>query len=126
MAYSLGLYRRARQALREALGRLADGGAKRIVLHGTGEAAEVAYLTLKELGLEPVGVFAASADGRFLGFPVRAQGELAAEAFDAVIVATFERPEPALAALLELGVARERIVTLRQPAPAAPARRTAP
>ncbi|PYO28242.1 MAG: transcriptional regulator [Candidatus Rokuibacteriota bacterium] len=115
MAYSLNLYRRARQTLRESLGRLADGGAKRVVLYGAGEAAEVAYLTLKELGLEPVGVFARSATGRFLGFPVRALAELTAEEFDVVIVATFERPEPSLAELGQLGLAPERIVTLRRP-----------
>ncbi len=111
MAYSLNLYRRARQTLRESLSRLADGGAKRIVLYGTGEAAEVAYLTLKE----PMGVFAPGASGRFLGFPVRAAAELATEEFDIVIVATFERPEQSLAELLQQGLAPARIVTLRQP-----------
>jgi DNA-binding MarR family transcriptional regulator len=114
MAYSLNLYRRARRTLRQSLGGLADGRARRVALCGIGEAAEVAYLTLKELGLEPVGVFAPGG-GRFLGYPVRALRELAAEEFDAVIVATFERPEPALAELGRLGVAAGRILTLRQP-----------
>jgi DNA-binding MarR family transcriptional regulator len=118
MAYSLSLYRRARQRLRESLGRLADGGAKRVALYGTGEAAEVAYLTLKELGLEPVGVFAQSGSGQFLGFAVRPLSELGGEEFDVVIVATFERPEQPLAELGQLGLARDRIVTLRQPLPA--------
>src|SRR5262245_37772362 len=117
MAYSLNLYRRARHALRESLSQLPERGAKRIALFGTGEAAEVAYLTLRELGLEPLGVFAAEAGGQFLGFPVRAVAELSAEDADAVIVATFERPEPALAELSALGLARERIVTLREPVP---------
>jgi DNA-binding MarR family transcriptional regulator len=115
MAYSLNLYRRARRTLRQSLGGLADGGAKRIALCGTGEAAEVAYLTLKELGLEPVGVFAATADGPFLGYPVRPLADLTAEELDVVIVATFERPEPSLVELGRLGVAAHRIVTLRQP-----------
>jgi DNA-binding MarR family transcriptional regulator len=114
MAYSLDLYRRARRTLRQSLGGLADGGAKRIALYGTGEAAEVAYLTLKELGLEPVGVFAPGG-GRFLGHAVRALAELVTEEVDAVVVATFERPEPSLAELDRLGVAPDRIVTLRQP-----------
>jgi DNA-binding MarR family transcriptional regulator len=118
MAYSLSLYRRARQTLRESLGRLADGGAKRVALYGTGEAAEVAYLTLKEMGIEPVGVFARSATGQFLGFAVRPLSELGTEEFDVVIVATFERPEQPLAELGQLGLARDRIVTLRQPLPA--------
>src|SRR5437867_3967778 len=72
-------------------------------------------LTLKALGLGPVGVFARRATGRFLGFPVRALAELTAEEFDVVIVATFERPEPSLAELGQLGLAPERIVTLRRP-----------
>jgi DNA-binding MarR family transcriptional regulator len=117
MTYSLNLYRRARQTLRESLGRLAESGAKRIALHGIGEAAELAYLTLKELGLEPLAVFADQADGPFLGLPVRALADLGAEDFDVVIVATFDRPEPALADLARRSVARERILTLRQPLP---------
>jgi len=120
MAYSLNLYRRARRTLRQSLGGLAEGGAKRIALCGTGEAAEVAYLTLRELGLEPLGVFALTADGPFLGYPVRALADLAPEEFDAVIVATFERPEPLVGELGRLGVAPSRIVTLRRPVAASP------
>jgi DNA-binding MarR family transcriptional regulator len=115
MAYSLHLYQRARRTLRQALEGLADGRAKRVALCGIGEAAEVAYLTLKELGLEPVGVFGPTAGGRFLGYPVRALADLTAEEFDVVIVATFERPEPLVGELGRLGLARSRIVTLRQP-----------
>jgi len=118
MTYSLNLYRRARQTLRDSLGQLPERGIKRIALFGTGEPAELAYLTLRELGLEPLGVFAREAGGAFLGFPVRALAELPAEEPDAVVVATFERPEPALAELLDLGLVRERIVTLRKPMPA--------
>jgi len=122
MSYALNLYRRARQRLRDALGPLSERGAKRIALFGTGEAAEVAYLTLRELGLEPVGVFAAPADERFLGYPVRPPAELAEVDLDVVIVATFERPDDAVAELVALGVPAARILTLRQPAvaPAAP------
>src|SRR2546421_4998546 len=57
MSYALNLYRRARQTLREALSHLPGNGMKRIALYGTGEAAELAYLTLKESGLEPIGGF---------------------------------------------------------------------
>ncbi len=126
MAYSLHLYRRARQRLSESLGRLSESGAKRIALYGTGEAAELAYLTLKELGLDPMGVCAPHADGPFLGFPVRALADLAGEEFDVIIVATFERPEEPLMELLSRGVLRERILTLRQPLAAAPGRESRP
>jgi DNA-binding MarR family transcriptional regulator len=119
ITYSLDLYRRARQALRDSLSPLPVRGAKRVALFGTGEAAEVAYLTLRELGLEPIGVFAREPGGQFLGFPVQALADLMEADADAVIVATFDRPEPVLDELIAAGLSRDRIVTLRQPAPPA-------
>src|SRR5437762_2952562 len=71
MSHSLGIYRRTRETLREALSHLPGDGAKRVVLYGVGEAAELAYVTLKELGLEPIAVFDREEGGVFLGLPVR-------------------------------------------------------
>ena len=122
MAYSLALYRRARQNLRVALGQLSEaGGGQRIALVGTGEAAELAYLTLKEIGVEPRAVFAAAPDARFLDFKVQPMDGLAADDFDAIIVATFDRPDQDVAALERRGIPRSKLVTLRAPA-AAPTR----
>jgi DNA-binding MarR family transcriptional regulator len=119
MAYALNLYRRTRETLRESLGLVAAAEMKRIALFGTGDAAELAYLTLREFGLEPVGVFAETG-ARFLGLPVRPLAELSPEDVDAVIVATFERPEPHVEALTRLGVPRHRCLVLRRlAAPAA-------
>ena len=114
VAYSLSLYRRARQTLRESLSLLPESGIKRIALYGTGEAAELAYLTLKELGLEPIGVFSREANGHFLGFPVRAITELTGEEFDRLVLATFERPEQQVSELASLGIPAERVLTLRR------------
>jgi DNA-binding MarR family transcriptional regulator len=116
VAYSLSLYRRARQTLSESLGLLPEHGVKRIALYGTGEAAELAYLTLKEFGLEPIGIFARQASGSFLGFPVRAAAELLDEEFDRVILATFDLPESLLLELAQVGLPAEKIFTLRRPA----------
>src|SRR5881628_1373513 len=88
-AYSLNLYRRARQTLRDALRHLPRNGVKRIALYGSGEAAELAYLTLKELGVEP---------------------------FGALVLATFERPDPDIAALARLGIPADKILGLRRAA----------
>jgi DNA-binding MarR family transcriptional regulator len=126
MTYSLQLYRRARANLREAMTGLHDRGMKRIALYGTGDAAELAYLTLKEFGLEPVGVFAQEADGHFLGFRVRSVRELGDEDFDGVIIATFDRPEQHVAELSCLGHPPEKFLTLRRPAAPASRRAAAP
>jgi DNA-binding MarR family transcriptional regulator len=119
MAYALRLYQRARQTLRESLSLLPSNGAKRVALCGAGEAAELAYLTLRELGLEPLDVFDAEAGGQFLGFTVRPLSELATADVDVVVLATFAPSVPQLAALAVLGVPPERIVTLRR-SPGAP------
>jgi len=123
MAYALRLYQRARQTLRDSLSLLPGNGAKRVALCGAGEAAELAYLTLRELGLEPVGVFDREVGAKFLGFTIQPLTELAVAEVDVVVLATFAQPEPHVAALTALGVSRERIVTLRrQPDGAVPAR----
>lgn len=119
MTYSLGIYRRTRATLREMLSHLPGDGGKRVALYGVGEAAELAYVTLKELGVEPVGVFAGEAGGEFLGFPVRKIDEILDDQVDGIIVATFDRPEPHLAELAGLGIPRAKLLTLRRPLPAA-------
>lgn len=114
MAYSMNLYRRARQNLREALALLPEHGMKRLALYGTGDAAELAYLTLKEFSLEPLAVFAREGGGSFLGAPVRAVSDFAEGEFDAVVLCTFEPPAPHIAELVRLGVPRVKCITLRR------------
>jgi DNA-binding MarR family transcriptional regulator len=114
MAYSVRLFRRTRGNLRETMARLHALGMKRFALCGAGEAAELAYLTLREFGLEPVGVFDRESGGQFLGFPVRALAEVAGEEIDGVIVATFDRPEQRVAELGRLGVPAGKCLTLRR------------
>lgn len=111
MGRSLTLYRLARETLRQALGHLHEDGVKRIALYGTGEAAELAYLTLKEFGLEPVGIFARDPGGPFLRMPVQDLSALAGTDFDAVIVATFDRPKVHVPGLVALGIPPEKLLT---------------
>lgn len=113
MRYSIRLYAQARQTLREALGQLAENGAKRIALYGTGEAAELAYLTLKELGLEPVAILDGQGGGQFLGQAVRDVREVSEAEYDYVVLATLEPPDGLLAELERRGLPRARLIPLR-------------
>jgi len=113
MGRSLALYRLARETLREDLCHLPEAGLERIALYGTGEAAELAYLTLKEFGLEPVGVFSRQPGGVFLGMKVRDYRDLAAEDVDRVILATFDKPKVHVPDLLALGLPPEKLLILR-------------
>jgi len=114
MGYSLAIYRRTRATLRDALGRLQNNGMKRIALYGSGEAAELAYITLREFGLEPVGIFDETG-GRFLGFTVQPLRELTPGDVDGVIVATFDSPEHRIGELRRQGVPSNKLLMLRRP-----------
>ncbi|HUO65339.1 MAG TPA: hypothetical protein VMT97_16610, partial [Terriglobales bacterium] len=89
---------------------------KRIALCGAGEAAELAYLTLKEFGLEPVGIFAGDGGGQFLGLPVQPVCELPSAAVDGIVIATFDKPDAQLAQLGRMGIPPQKFLTLRRPA----------
>ena len=115
MERSLHLYRRTRETLREALSHLPQNGMKRIALYGAGEAAELAYLTLKEFGLEPVGIFDKAGGRSFLGQVVRDFRELASEEVDRIILATFDLPDAQIADLVALGLSPEKFLSLRPP-----------
>lgn len=109
--YSLRLYREARQTLREALAPLARDRATRIAIYGTGEAAELAYRTLRELGIEPAAVHSQPGD-TFLGRRVVHVAEATPGDYDRVILATFDQPNRCLVGLLKRGFARNQLVTL--------------
>ena len=117
MDYSLHLYREVRQHLREALQECAAAN-RRVAIYGRGEAAELAYLSLKESGLDPVAVFDQAGGGEFLGMPVQPISEHTAVDYDLIIVATLEPPAPHLAELERHGVLRQKLFPLRRdPAP---------
>jgi hypothetical protein len=119
MEYSLTLYRQSRLLLKEALEPLAGSANGRVAIYGTGEAAELAYISLRELGIEPVAVFDEPSGGRFLSVPVRPVPDVRLVAFDRIIVATLGDPAPIVRILEGLDVPAEKIVTLR-PAQTAP------
>ena len=90
MDYSLHLYGEVRQHLRAALAECAAAD-RRVAIYGRGEAAELAYLSLRGGGLEPVAIFDETNGHEFLGMPVRPIAEHEQVAYDLMIVATLER-----------------------------------
>lgn len=113
MDYSLHLYGEVRQHLRAALQECAASG-KRVAIYGCGEAAELAYLSLKESGLEPVAVFDKENGHDFLGMTVHPIAEHGEVEFDLVIVATLDRSGQQAVEVLDAGVPKEKLFLLRQ------------
>src|SRR2546425_2697636 len=88
MQYSLHLYKDVRRHLHAVLMECATYGQK-LAIYGRGEAAELAYLSLKELGLEPVAIFD-DAEGLFLGMTVHDIRDHRSVAFDLLIVGSLD------------------------------------
>jgi len=117
MDYSLHLYSEVRQHLRGVLQECAAAGT-RVAIFGRGEAAELAYLSLKECGLEPIAIFDLEGGRAFLGMPVRPVREHDQVSYDLMIVATLERSGQHIASLVSDGVPLEKLRPLRQDVPA--------
>ena len=115
MEYSLTLYSQVRQHLRTVLQSSVRENKRRVALYGTGEAAELAYLSITELGLELVAVFDGSDATPFLGQIVRPIEQFREVAFDVLVIASLEKSSrQQVERLLALGIDENRLVTLRQ------------
>jgi len=123
MKYSLDFYRDVRQHLRRSLGQ-AVRERQQVAIYGTGDAAELVYLLVRDMGLELVAVFDEASNGRFLGLPVTAIAEHANIAYDVLLVAVLERPAGTAKLLTRVGVPPEKVLMLH-PDWAAPGGRNA-
>ena len=116
MKYSLDFYRDVRQHLRRSLGG-AVARQNRVAIYGTGDAAELVFLLLRDMGLELTAVFGPEGNGQFLGLPVRSIGGHAHEDYDILIVAVLERPAGTAKLLRQSGVPDDKVITLQPGAP---------
>jgi len=112
MKYSLDFYRDARQHLRRSL-TVAVKQRKSVAIYGTGDAAELVFLLVRDMGLELAAVFTLDGDGRFLGLPVRAISDQANVDYDVLIVAVLERPAGTTRLLRQSGVPDDKILMLQ-------------
>jgi DNA-binding MarR family transcriptional regulator len=116
MKYSLDFYRDVRQHLRRSLAG-AVARQNRVAIYGTGDAAELVFLLLRDMGLELTAVFGPEGNGQFLGLPVRSIGDHAHEDYDILIVAVLERPAGTAKLLRQSGVPDGKVITLQPGAP---------
>ena len=112
MQYSLSYYRDMRQRLKQVLGGLSSAGAKRIVVYGTSELAELAYLTLREMDLTLVGFVDGAQGQTFLSYPLWPVEALSGWSYDAVLIADLTDTKKIQTRLIRAGVPKDKIVTL--------------
>jgi DNA-binding MarR family transcriptional regulator len=111
--YSLHLYSEVRQHLRAMLHECAVSGA-RVAIYGRGEAAELAYLSLKEFRLEPIAIFDEEGGHDFLGIPVQPIADHEKVPYDLIVVATLESSGQQWANLIRDGIPPDKLFPLRR------------
>lgn len=110
LSYFTSLYTVARQDYLDLFRRLEDAGVREVAFCGVDEVAEVAYLSLKETGLELVTVMDDEREGEvFFGVPVVAMTEVVRHADVSLVVSTLKRHEEIVQLLVGFGVASGRI-----------------
>lgn len=105
--FSLHFYREARRRSSQVCRDLAEVGARRVVLLGAGDLAEIVYLGIQEWGMELSGVYADTGPERLLGKPVSPVADLARVPLDVpIIVCVYDARQPMREGYLPDGIDR--------------------
>jgi DNA-binding MarR family transcriptional regulator len=112
MQYSLSYYRDMRTRLKEMMSTFDGSHGQRVVIYGTTELAELAYLSLREMNIDCVGFIDGSSRESFLSCPVSSPDGIADWQFDRVLIADLEHAAACEEQLVQSGVPREKVLRL--------------
>jgi DNA-binding PadR family transcriptional regulator len=115
MQYSLMHYRDMRTRLKEMMSMFYHAHGQRIVIFGTTELAELAYLSLREMNIDCVGFIDESSRESFLSCPVSSPERIAGWHFDQVLITDLDRAAACEEQLVGSGVPREKVLKLGLP-----------
>ena len=115
MQYSLSYYRDRRTRLKEMMATFDGTHGRRVVIYGTTELAELAYLSLREMNIDCVGFIDGSSRESFLSCPVSSLDTIGQWQFDRVLIADLDHAADSEEQLVQSGVPREKILRLGLP-----------
>jgi len=112
MQYSLSYYRDMRTRLKEMMATCDASHGQRVVIYGTTELAELAYLSLLEMNIDCVGFIDGSSRESFLSCPVSSPDKISRWQFDRVLITDLEHATACEEQLVQSGVPREKVLRL--------------
>jgi hypothetical protein len=115
MQYSLLQYRDMRTRLKEMMSTFDSTHGQRVVIYGTTELAELAYLSLREMNIDCVGFIDESSRESFLSCPVSSPERIAGWHFDQVLITDLDHATAVEEQLVQSGVPREKVLRLGLP-----------
>lgn len=107
-------YQNIRRNLSNQLEPLGLNAESRIAIYGTGEFAELAYLGLKDYGIDEIGIFGNGNQStqRFLGMPVQGLESLRPDHYDRVLVAILDGSSEVRLEIKDRGVEPDKIIVI--------------
>ncbi len=112
MQYSLSYYRDMRGRLKDMLLPFKGTNGQRVVIYGTNELAELAYLSLREMNIECVGFIDGNSRESFLSHPVASPDGINGWQFDRVLITDLDHAAACEEQLVQSGVPREKVIKL--------------
>lgn len=112
MQYSLSYYRDMRARLKKMMSMFDGFHGQRVVIYGTSELAELAYLSLREMNIDCVGFIDGSARESFLSCPVSLPDQVSRWQFDWILIADLDHASVCEEQLVQSGVLREKVLNL--------------
>ena len=112
MQYSLSYYRDMRTRLKVMMATCDASHGQRVVIYGTTELAELAYLSLREMNIDCVGFIDGSLRESFLSCPVSSPDKISRWQFDRVLITDLEHSAACEERLVQSGVPREKVLRL--------------
>jgi len=112
MQYSLSYYRDIRTRLKEMMSTFDASHGQRVVIYGTNELAELAYLSLREMNINCVGFIDGNSRESFLSCPISSPDRIAGWQFDWVLITDLEHAAACEEQLVQSGVPREKVLRL--------------
>lgn len=112
MQYSLSYYRDMRARLKEMMSTFDGSHGQRVVIYGTTELAELAYLSLREMNIDCVGFIDGTPRESFLSCPVSLPDRVSRWQFDWVLITDLDHAAACEEELVQSGVPREKVLSL--------------
>ena len=108
--YSFRFYQDARKNLKKIFFDFEAQGNRCVVFYGTGDLAEIAYLSLQETNIQLVTIVDESKTGeKFFGIDIVALEELESFMFDKILITTLDSSYMALEKILKAGISNSKV-----------------
>jgi Winged helix-turn-helix DNA-binding len=112
MQHSLSYYRAMRTRLNDMMATFNTSNGQRVLIYGTTELAELAYLSLREMHIDCVGFIDGGSRESFLSCPVSSPDGISRWEFDRVLIADLDHAAACEERLIQAGVPREKVLRL--------------